>query len=80
MQTESGFKAMSQSADADHPKGEGASDLQRRHADTDELAEVVTDRASELQRLIVDEIRDRPFRALGWAAATGFVLGIWVSR
>jgi len=40
----------------------------------------VTDRASELHRLIVDEIRDHPFRALGWAAATGFVLGIWVSR
>lgn len=81
MNTENGFKDMSQKADkdlADENDAAGSSTLKRLDEDN-ELSEA-KDRAAELQRLLIDEIRDRPMRALGWAAAAGFVLGIWVSR
>lgn len=81
MNTESGFKAMSQNAGNDYPDQKDAADssiVKGRDEDT-HLSEA-SDRAAEMQRLLMDEIRDRPLRALGWAAAAGFVLGIWVSR
>lgn len=82
MDTENGFKAMSQHADADAPGKTPAptSSRPKQFEDDDEFSDAGSDRASELQRLIVEEIRDRPLRALGWAATAGFILGIWVSR
>jgi ElaB/YqjD/DUF883 family membrane-anchored ribosome-binding protein len=42
------------------------------------------DRAAEpghdLERLVIEQIRSRPLQALGFAAAAGFVVGIWASR
>ena len=82
MDTENGFKAMSQHADADAPgkTPTSASSRLKQFDDDDEFSDAGSDRASELQRLILEEIRDRPLRALGWAATAGFILGIWVSR
>lgn len=86
MDTDHGFKAMSQNADGGSggaPKNdeEGASsNLKSFGVDTDQMTEAASQRASELQRLAIDEIRDRPLRALGWAAFAGFMLGVWVSR
>jgi ElaB/YqjD/DUF883 family membrane-anchored ribosome-binding protein len=82
MDTENGFKTMSQHADADAPgktPAPGSSRL-KQFDDDDELSDAGRARATELQRLIIEEIRDRPVRALGWAATAGFILGIWVSR
>lgn len=78
MDTENGFKTMSQHADADTPgkTPPPAPSRLRQFDHDDDLSDAGKDRATELQRLIVEEIRDRPLRALGWAATAGFVLGI----
>lgn len=72
---ENGFKAMSRSADEAATHGQ---------SETLEVMDDVTDAASErvgdFQQLLVDEIRARPLRALGWAAAAGVVLGMWAAR
>lgn len=48
--------------------------------DTDMMVTAAKDQASELQRLISDEISNRPVRALGIAAAVGLVVGLMTSR
>jgi ElaB/YqjD/DUF883 family membrane-anchored ribosome-binding protein len=48
--------------------------------DADGAIEMVEERATDLQNILMEEIRERPFRALGWAAAAGFVLGIMSAR
>ena len=48
--------------------------------DTDKMVDVAKEQASELQRLIEDEIRERPLRALGLAAAVGLFVGFLSAR
>lgn len=48
--------------------------------DTDVMANLAKDQASELQRLIGDELRSHPMRALGIAAALGVVVGLMTTR
>lgn len=81
-----GFKAMSQNADiasnghtGDQREGV-ASNLKSFGVDTDQMTELAGERVSELQQLLIDEIKARPLRALGWAAAAGVVFGIWAAR
>jgi ElaB/YqjD/DUF883 family membrane-anchored ribosome-binding protein len=70
--SETGFIKMSHYADAlEDPAGEAEIDGQDDNAD---------EPVSELQRILLDEIRVRPFRAIGWAAAAGLALGLFVSR
>ena len=68
---EGGFKAMSQHADAQR---DDAAEQAGRAVDK------AQERAAAWHNLIADEIRDRPVRALGFAALAGLVLGAWVSR
>jgi len=71
--TETGFLRMSHLADSlahDRPRRNGAETASEREAG----------QGSEFQRFLIDEIDARPLRALGWAAAAGFLFGIWVSR
>ncbi|MGX1787020.1 hypothetical protein ACWIGM_09800 [Bosea sp. NPDC055332] len=85
---ENGFNAMSHAADDRRGRGaraeleqEQTSDrLKAYGVDTDVMAEAATERASELQQMIMDEVRARPLRALGWAAAAGVVFGFWAAR
>lgn len=85
---EDGFKTMSQSADAGsagsgasvESRGGVAADLKTYGVDTNQMAEAATERASELQQLIIDEIRARPMRAIEWAAAAGLIFGFWAAR
>lgn len=56
---------------------EGASQL---GIDTQEFGRAVGDSAGEWQRMLLEEIQARPLRALGWAAAAGFVFGVWSAR
>jgi ElaB/YqjD/DUF883 family membrane-anchored ribosome-binding protein len=85
---ENEFKAMSQKAEGGssgsepiESSQEGASDrLKAYGVDTDVMAEAATERVSELQQMIMDEVRARPLRALGWAAAAGVVFGFWAAR
>jgi hypothetical protein len=56
---------------------EGASQV---GIDTQELGRAVGDRAGEWQQMLLDEIQARPLRTLGWAAAAGFVFGVWSAR
>ncbi|OYX02648.1 MAG: hypothetical protein B7Z14_02710 [Bosea sp. 32-68-6] len=48
--------------------------------DTDRMADVAKEQATELQRLIEEEIRERPLRALGLAAAVGLFVGFLSAR
>ena len=48
--------------------------------DTQELGRAVGDRAGEWQQMLIEEIEARPLRAIGWAAAAGFVFGVWSAR
>ena len=48
--------------------------------DTDRLNEVAREQAGDLQRMIVQEIQERPMRALGLAAAIGLFVGFLAAR
>lgn len=48
--------------------------------DTDKMVDVAKEQATELQKLIEDEIRERPLRALGLAAAVGLFVGYLSAR
>lgn len=48
--------------------------------DTDVMANVAKGQASELQRLLSDELRAHPLRALGIAAAVGVFVGLLTTR
>ena len=48
--------------------------------DTDKMVDVAKEQATELQQLIEDEIRERPLRALGIAAAVGLFVGFLSAR
>ena len=54
--------------------------LRAAGVDADQLVEAARDQASELQRLIVNEVRARPLRALGVAALVGLAFGLLSSR
>ncbi|MGO4670757.1 hypothetical protein [Bosea sp. 2RAB26] len=47
---------------------------------TDEMVEIAERRVTELQEMLMDEIRARPLRALGWAAAAGLLVGLWAAK
>lgn len=80
---ENGFKAMSQAADAgssgNGDEAEGGSMAQRYSLDSDEMREAAN-QVSDLQQFLLDEVRARPMRALGWAVAAGVVLGFWAAK
>jgi ElaB/YqjD/DUF883 family membrane-anchored ribosome-binding protein len=48
--------------------------------DTDRMAAVAREQASDLEELIIREIRERPLRALGLAAAVGLFVGFLSAR
>lgn len=48
--------------------------------DTDKMVDIAKEQATELQRLIVAEIQERPLRALGVAAAVGLFVGFLSAR
>ncbi len=54
--------------------------LRSAGVDTDKLVEVAREQATDLQQLIEDEIRERPLRALGLAAAIGLFVGFLSAR
>jgi ElaB/YqjD/DUF883 family membrane-anchored ribosome-binding protein len=54
--------------------------LRSAGVDTDKLVEVAREQATDLQQLIEDEIRERPLRALGVAAAIGLFVGFLSAR
>ena len=56
------------------------SDLKSVGIDTDRMTEAAGQQVSELQRLVLDEVRARPMRALAWAAAAGLVFGFWAAK
>ncbi|MCU4180145.1 hypothetical protein [Bosea sp. BH3] len=64
--------------------GEKASDvtsnLKSVGIDTDRMTEAAGDRAGELQRMLIEEVRAQPLRALAWAAAAGVVIGFWAAK
>ncbi|KRE05014.1 hypothetical protein ASE63_24930 [Bosea sp. Root381] len=81
---ENGFKAMSQAADVGSGgkdnEDRGGSTAKRYDVDTDQFTDAAIEQVSELQQLLLDEIRARPMRALGWAVAAGVVLGFWAAK
>ncbi len=48
--------------------------------DTDVMVNAAKGRATELQKLLMSELQDRPMRALGIAAAVGVLFGMLSSR
>ncbi|AZO79620.1 MULTISPECIES: hypothetical protein [unclassified Bosea (in: a-proteobacteria)] len=77
---EDGFKAMSQKAEGGSSQDGPSDRLKAYGVDTDVMTEAATERASELQQIIMVEVRARPLRALGWAAAAGVVFGFWAAK
>jgi len=84
---EDGFKTMSRTADGGQASersgsglGSATQHLKEYGVDTDVMTERATERVTELQQLIMDEVRARPLRALGWAAAAGVIFGFWAAR
>lgn len=82
-----GFKTMSQAADGgaggvpNQSQQERTSDkLKAYGVDTDAMTDAASERVSELQQMIIDEVQARPLRALGWAMAAGVVLGFWAAK
>jgi ElaB/YqjD/DUF883 family membrane-anchored ribosome-binding protein len=57
-----------------------SSKLRAVGVDTDRLVDVAREQASDLEELIVREIRERPLRALGLAAAVGLFVGFLSAR
>lgn len=57
-----------------------ASNLKSVGIDTDRMTEAAGEGVSELQRLVIEEVRAQPMRALAWAAAIGVVVGFWAAR
>jgi ElaB/YqjD/DUF883 family membrane-anchored ribosome-binding protein len=66
----------------------GAKDMARQASgalkavgiDTDGAVEIAEERVFDLQTMLMNEVRERPLRALGWAVGAGFVLGILSAR
>lgn len=54
--------------------------LREAGVDTDQLMITAREQAGDLQKRITDEIRDRPLRALGFAALAGVVFGLMSAR
>ena len=54
--------------------------LREAGIDTDQLLITARDQAGDLQKMIVDEVRSRPVRALGFAALAGVVVGLLSTR
>ncbi|KRE11320.1 hypothetical protein ASE63_20405 [Bosea sp. Root381] len=54
--------------------------LRSAGVDTDRMVEVAKEQATDLQHLIEEEIRERPLRALGLAAAVGLFVGFLSAR
>jgi len=48
--------------------------------DTDVMIGAARDQAGELQKLVADELKARPLRALGLAAAAGLIVGYLTAR
>lgn len=48
--------------------------------DADGVIKEAEERVTDLQDMLMNEVRDRPLRALAWAAAAGLVLGIMSAR
>ncbi len=48
--------------------------------DVDGANEMAEKRATDLQAMLMEEIRERPLRALGWATAAGVIIGMMAAR
>jgi ElaB/YqjD/DUF883 family membrane-anchored ribosome-binding protein len=57
-----------------------ADKLKNVGVDTDVMVNAAKDQASELQRMIGEELRARPMRALGVAAVLGVFVGLMTAR
>lgn len=54
--------------------------LREAGVDTDQIIVTAREQADHVQRRITDEIRERPLRALGFAALAGVVFGLVTAR
>lgn len=83
-----GSRAKSQADDLQDTLSRGAEDvvatvserLRSVGVDADRMVDVAKEQVSDLQQLIEDEIRERPLRALGLAAAVGLFVGFISAR
>lgn len=76
----SGDDQRSQMEKAQAVASEVSADLRSVGVDTDRMTEAAGEGGSELQSLLIDEVRAQPLRALAWAAAAGGVIGFWAAK
>jgi ElaB/YqjD/DUF883 family membrane-anchored ribosome-binding protein len=57
-----------------------SSKLKSIGVDTDVMVDMAKDKATDLQKLLMSELKDRPMRSLGIAAAVGLLFGYMSSR
>lgn len=67
-------------AEVGREAGALAENLKSVGIDTDRMTEEAGAHVSELQSLLIDEVRAQPLRALAWAAAAGVVFGFWAAK
>jgi ElaB/YqjD/DUF883 family membrane-anchored ribosome-binding protein len=85
---DAGRKLRDQARDVEASLQRGAEDLaatvtgtlRAAGVDTDKMVEVAKEQATDLQKLVEQEIRERPLRALGLAAAVGLFVGFIAAR
>lgn len=92
--SESEFQAFSKRADqeaasdtsektragVDDRSSEIAASLKEFGIDTGRMAEAANEHVSDLQQMMIDEVRARPLQALCWAATAGLVVGLLWAR
>lgn len=59
---------------------EDSANLKSVGIDTDRMTEAAGEQVSELQSLLIAEVRSQPLRALAWAAAAGVIFGFWAAK
>lgn len=80
MQKEAGVIGQAVQRSANEIASELTKKLRAAGVDTDQLVIAAKDQYSDLEKRLVDEVRDRPLRALGIAALVGVAFGLLTSR
>lgn len=80
-----GSTSMGSSMEGSSPEGGSTTEtvtnrLKSVGVDTDQMVTAAKDQASELQRMLGEELRTHPMRTLGIAAAVGVFVGLLTAR
>jgi len=73
---QNGFRKMSETADL----RQGSADAKSGGVSAESAVQLSKGSVSDLQEMLINQIRSRPLRTLGWAAAVGVIVGVISAR